>query len=866
MPSLPAAAALTRLLARADRVADLLPRLHDHLVEVTGGRSSVLLQPEPRTGVLLATSGSHLDDLPRDGWLASPAEQRAVAQAHAGAAPVVIRQAAEVSPTLAARLGAPHALIVPLGDAQDPQGIALVGLDSDTPPGPPWDDTLAVADALVLALERARLRREADLQRAMRDLLDDFSRAASSAAALPGALGDVCRGASRLFSAEHATIWLHDCDARELVRAGAAGTGDDVLAGGALADAAAAALRGTARSSSIAGARGTSRGYTLAVPLRGRRRALGALVIEGVHLAPGGSLDVVERAEEAGRQLSAALENLQLIEQVRQSHRELEDTFNSLADLVLVCDTVQQVRQVNDAMAARVGRPPRELPGTAASRWLGPALCALIDDVAGGAGALVQQVEDERLGGNLPGSRLADPRGRRAAVRNRARGPGRHRAGPAPGGIARNFQRRLARSDKLAALGQFVAGMAHELNNPLAGRLGHVELLRARDAFPPVSRATCAVHREAERAAKIVRNLLVFSGSRRPSPPPAPATIVSRVIALRTRALRERNITLVREVHAPLPFLHADPLMLQQALLNIVLNAEQAVADHGRIGIAVGLIEPGMGRIDVRDSGPGIPPDILPHVFEPFFTTKDVGRAPGWVSPSPSASSSSTGARIARPPSRRRRRFDDRAPRRLRGPDGTRRDDERRHVSHDRRSPGVPAGQPAHRVPPDQGGQVSRGPCGTAMAFRKSDIDAWLESGSVRRPRDPMATPAPCQLARRAACSSSTTRRHPRLLTKRSRWRNTSRHGRRTAARRSTACAGRTRTCSSPICACRGWTACRSSAKRAASSAALKVIIITGYSSESSAIQAVNLGVSGYLTKPFRVPQVLSVVARAFGD
>ncbi len=122
MPSLPAAAALTRLLARADRVADLLPRLHDHLVEVTGGRSSVLLQPEPRTGVLLATSGSHLDDLPRDGWLASPAEQRAVAQAHAGAAPVVIRQAAEVSPTLAARLGAPHALIVPLGDAQRSAG------------------------------------------------------------------------------------------------------------------------------------------------------------------------------------------------------------------------------------------------------------------------------------------------------------------------------------------------------------------------------------------------------------------------------------------------------------------------------------------------------------------------------------------------------------------------------------------------------------------------------------------------------------------------------------------------------------------------------------------------------------------------
>ena len=632
MPFLPAAGALTRLLARADRVADLLPRLHDHLVEVTGGRSSVLLQPEPRTGVLLATSGSHLDDLPRDGWLDSPAEQRAAIQARTSGAPVVIRGLAELAPALSVRLGAPHALLVPLGDAGDPQGIALVGLDTDAAPAPPWDDTLAVADALVLALERARLRREADLQRAMRDLLDEFSRSASSASALPAALGDLCRGAARLFSAEHATIWLHDRDARELIRAGAAGTGDDVLAGGAPADnaAAAAALRSDRSELVDRGSEGSEPRYTLAVPLRGRRRALGALVIEGVHLAPGGSLDVVERAEEAGRQLSAALENLQLIEQVRQSHRELEDTFNSLADLVLVCDTVQQVRQVNEAMAARVGRPPRELPGTAASRWLGPALCALIDDVARGAGALVQQVDDERLGGTFQAAvspiRVAEGRlsgivlvARDVTERVRLQQE------------REDLQRRLAQADKLAALGKFVAGIAHELNNPLQGVLGHVELLRAANAFPPaIHREMRHVHREAERAAKIVRNLLVFAGPRRLDRRRiAPATVVGRVAALRARALRDREITLVRDVEAPLPFLHVDPLMLQQALLNIVLNAEQAVADHGQIAISVRMTDASTVRVDVRDSGPGIPPDILPHVFEPFFTTKDVGAGTG---------------------------------------------------------------------------------------------------------------------------------------------------------------------------------------------------------------------------------------------
>jgi signal transduction histidine kinase len=194
-----------------------------------------------------------------------------------------------------------------------------------------------------------------------------------------------------------------------------------------------------------------------------------------------------------------------------------------------------------------------------------------------------------------------------------------------------DLQQRLAQADKLAALGKFVAGIAHELNNPLQGVLGHVELLRAANAFPPaIQREMRHVHREAERAAKIVRNLLVFSGPRRLDRRRiAPGTIVGRVAALRARALRDRDITLVRDVEAPLPFLNGDPLLLHQALLNIVLNAEQAIPDHGRIWISVRLIDPTTLQVQVRDSGPGIPAEILPHVFEPFFTTKDVGAGTG---------------------------------------------------------------------------------------------------------------------------------------------------------------------------------------------------------------------------------------------
>jgi PAS domain S-box-containing protein len=627
----PAAASLTRLLARADRVADLLPRLHDHLVEASGGRSSVLLQPEPRSGHLLATSGWQLDDLPVDGWLTTPVEQHAAAQARESGQPVLLKDLAGTAPDLAHRLGTANAVIVPLGDVSDPQGLALVGLPAGAACGPPWDDVLAVADALVLALERARLRREADLLRATRDVLDDFSRAASSASALPGALAELCRGTARLFSAEHAAVWLHDRDARELVRASAPDAADGAMAR-TLADgsgAAAAALRGD-RTELAEHDEGGDRRYTLAVPLRGRRRALGVLVIEGVHLAPGGALDIVERAEEAGRQLSAALENLQLIEQVLQAHRELEDTFNSLADLVLVCDTVQQVRQANEAFVERVGRPRHELPGTWVSSWVGADLLGLVDTVSSGAGAIVGEVDDERLGGTFQAavSPVRGSDGRTAGIVIVARDVTErvrleHER--------EDLQQRLGQADKLAALGKFVAGIAHELNNPLQGVLGHVELLRAANAFPPsIQREMRHVHREAERAAKIVRNLLVFSGSHRLDRRRiAPATVVGRVAALRTRVLRDRSVAIERDIEAPLPFLHADPLMLQQALLNIVLNAEQAVDDGGWIRIRARLDAPATVRIEVHDSGPGIAPEILPHVFEPFFTTKDVGAGTG---------------------------------------------------------------------------------------------------------------------------------------------------------------------------------------------------------------------------------------------
>jgi signal transduction histidine kinase len=144
------------------------------------------------------------------------------------------------------------------------------------------------------------------------------------------------------------------------------------------------------------------------------------------------------------------------------------------------------------------------------------------------------------------------------------------------------------------------------------------------------------IYREADRAAKIVRNLLVFAGSRRlvRRRTSVNATL-SRVLALRAPAFRAALIEVTRRLDDKLPRVKGDPLLLHQAFLNIVLNAEQAIgAAGGRIEVRTSLKETEYARdamllIEIRDTGPGIPPTVLPRVFEPFYTTKEVGQGTG---------------------------------------------------------------------------------------------------------------------------------------------------------------------------------------------------------------------------------------------
>ena len=195
-------------------------------------------------------------------------------------------------------------------------------------------------------------------------------------------------------------------------------------------------------------------------------------------------------------------------------------------------------------------------------------------------------------------------------------------------------QAQLVQAAKMSALGQLVSGVAHELNNPLSVIIGYGQLLLNRAAPEALRRPVELMVQQGDRMGKIVKNLLYFARQRPPERAPVDLNqVIDQALALRFNQLSLSGVAVEREFAAGLPPVMADAQQLQQVFLNLLLNAEQALAANGRGGRIVfrtSVVQDGRTvRADVVDNGPGIPPDILPRVFEPFFTTKEVGVGTG---------------------------------------------------------------------------------------------------------------------------------------------------------------------------------------------------------------------------------------------
>jgi signal transduction histidine kinase len=199
---------------------------------------------------------------------------------------------------------------------------------------------------------------------------------------------------------------------------------------------------------------------------------------------------------------------------------------------------------------------------------------------------------------------------------------------------ARDLYHQLLQAEKLAALGQTISGVAHELNNPLATILTWAERLSQRPADEHTRRGLEAILGESERAAKIVRNLLTYARKRHTTRAMVDLNqVVRETLALRAYEQRVSNVTTLEALAAGLPQAFADPHQIQQVLLNLIINAEQAmIGANGRGTLIVRTwhdIERDAVVLEVTDDGPGVPEDVQPRIFDPFFTTKDVGKGTG---------------------------------------------------------------------------------------------------------------------------------------------------------------------------------------------------------------------------------------------
>jgi len=366
-----------------------------------------------------------------------------------------------------------------------------------------------------------------------------------------------------------------------------------------------------------------------AVPLRSHGAVIGTLVItdprEGQFVP-----EDVRLLSTLATHAAVVIANARFFEMVRRAKDQWETAFDALSEGIAVVDTDGIVRRANRSLASLLGVPVSTLVGTA----LGDALL----------GAGKSQALSELLAGTRRGDRSAPLIVRSERLHRTVRVNAAHIAGA---GFEQSvvvlvedvteqqaLETQLVQSEKLAAVGQLVSGVAHELNNPLTSIAGLSEFLLEQKELGKKDRGHLQVIQEqAERAGRIVRNLLTFA--RKGTGERALVDlndVIRRTLSLTAYDLKLKDITVTRELSGALPEVLGDRHGLQQVVLNLVTNAAQAVAENPRERpreITVSTWFDSQVHLRVADSGPGIPEHVLQNVFTPFFTTKEPGKGTG---------------------------------------------------------------------------------------------------------------------------------------------------------------------------------------------------------------------------------------------
>jgi two-component system NtrC family sensor kinase len=364
-----------------------------------------------------------------------------------------------------------------------------------------------------------------------------------------------------------------------------------------------------------------------AVPLRSHGIVIGTLVItdprEGVFVP-----EDIRLLSTLATHAAVVIANARFFEMVRRAKEQWETAFDALSEGIAVVDDEGRVRRANRALASLLGMPLQSVVGTP----LGEALL--------GKPHALQDLLAATRRGDRPAPMVARSERLKRTVRvNVAHIPG---AATEQSIVVmvedvteqQALETQLVQSEKLAAVGQLVSGVAHELNNPLTSIAGLSEFLLEQKELGKKDRGHLQVIQEqAERASRIVRNLLTFARKGGAERVPVDLNdVIRRTLSLTSYDLKLKDIQVERELSGALPDVFGDRHGLQQVVLNLVTNAAHAVAENPRERpreITVSTWFDGQVHLRVADTGPGIPDEIAQSVFTPFFTTKEPGKGTG---------------------------------------------------------------------------------------------------------------------------------------------------------------------------------------------------------------------------------------------
>lgn len=370
----------------------------------------------------------------------------------------------------------------------------------------------------------------------------------------------------------------------------------------------------------------TRENISISIPLCCRSQLLGLMVLSGLHhdLVSETMLDLLLSV---GQQIGITIESLQNIRQLIRSSELLQSVFDGISDPLILMDPDGRLQMVNEAFLLRHDLSRSDILGMKLDEIGSERQCFFSGQLQ--AGELLETVPHSKEvqidDGSIYDTRFYPITNRDGSIR----------AIVCFGKditSVKETERRIRHTEKLVAIGQLAAGVAHEINNPLGVILCHTNLIREnntgdKELIDDIN----IIERHTENCRRIVADLLDFSRSRGTAivlQTQSVNAIMDNVLSMTQRQFSAKRIHLEKNFSTADPCCQIDGSRIRQVFLNLVMNSVQAVEEDGKIKVTTATMDD-QAVIKIEDSGPGIDKSIIDKIFDPFFTTKEPGRGTG---------------------------------------------------------------------------------------------------------------------------------------------------------------------------------------------------------------------------------------------